>query len=185
MSTARLRRLLADWDRIQTEFVRHPHLRVRAVSGSPPERFEVTYLLKGLRWDAPRQRPVVHTPHIAEIYLHQQYPREKPKCTLRTEIFHPNFGPYICIGDHWAAGESLVDVIIKIGEMIQYQDYNVKSPLNGLAAKWTREHEDRLPIGSVDLYLPEPDIVFSAPPVDKSGGAQPGPRGSDLDIRLT
>jgi len=41
---------------------------------------------------------------------------------LETPIFHPNFGSYICIGDFWAAGETLTDIIIKIGQMIMYQD---------------------------------------------------------------
>ena len=52
-------------------------------------------------------------------------------------LFHPNIAPHaICIGDHWSAGEPLVALGIRIGEMIAYQSYNTKSPLNGEAARW-------------------------------------------------
>jgi len=32
--------------------------------------------------------------------------------------------------------------------MIAYQEYNTRSPLNGLAAKWAAEHLNDLPIDS-------------------------------------
>jgi hypothetical protein len=39
--------------------------------------------------------------------------------------------------------------------MIAYQSYNVKSPLDGEAAKWADLHQDILPIDRTDLILPE------------------------------
>jgi hypothetical protein len=44
--------------------------------------------------------------------------------------------------------------------MIQYQDYNVKSPLNAEAARWAREHESMLPIDHQDLFQAEAEIVL-------------------------
>jgi hypothetical protein len=52
----------------------------------------------------------------------------------------------VCIGDFWAASEGLDDLIIRIGRMITYQEYNTKSPLNGLAAKWAAQNASLLPI---------------------------------------
>jgi hypothetical protein len=52
----------------------------------------------------------------------------------------------VCIGDFWAASEGLDDLIIRIGRMIAYQEYNTKSPLNGLAAKWAAQNSHLLPI---------------------------------------
>jgi hypothetical protein len=64
-----------------------------------------------------------------------------------TPLFHPNFDDSTaCIGDFWAASEGLDDLIIRIGRMIAYQEYNTKSPLNGLAAKWASQHAHLLPI---------------------------------------
>ena len=59
---------------------------------------------------------------------------------MLTPIFHPNIAPHaICIGDHWSAGEPLASIMARIGEMIAYQSYNTKSPLNGEAARWVKE----------------------------------------------
>jgi ubiquitin-protein ligase len=156
--SARLRRLAADYERIRNEFAGHPYIQAQPISGNPPDRYLVTFRVPGLRWDSRLNRPVETSFHQADIYLHNDYPREKPRCVLRTEIWHPNFGSWICIGDHWAAGETLADVIIQIGEMIQYQNYNPKSPLNAQAAKWAREHEHLFPVGRVNLWQPEPEI---------------------------
>ncbi len=37
----------------------------------------------------------------------------------------------VCIGDFWAAAEGLDDLIMRLGRMIAYQEYNTKSPLDG------------------------------------------------------
>ena len=40
----------------------------------------------------------------------------------------------------------LDDLIGRIGRMIAYQEYNTKSPLNGLAAKWAAQNPQLLPV---------------------------------------
>ena len=45
-----------------------------------------------------------------------------------------------------AASEGLDDLVVRIGRMIAYQEYNTKSPLNGLAAKWAAQHAELLPV---------------------------------------
>lgn len=77
---------------------------------------------------------------------------------MTTPIFHPNIEPAaICIGDHWTAGERLVDLICRIAEMIGYQAHNVKSPLDGEAAMWTEKNPKKLPIDDRDLRPPSMD----------------------------
>jgi ubiquitin-protein ligase len=186
----RLMRLNSDYEKIRTEFVGHKCVKVEPIGGTmPPEKYIVTYRIPGLRLDS-SGRPVKAFEHVAEIYLHADYPREKPKCTLRTPIFHPNFGPYICIGDHWAAGETLADIIVQIGDMIQYRSYNPKSPLNGEAARWAVQNKNSLPVGNIDLLQAEPDIDIgissSAPEPEDDLGIVLGsaPKTDDLDIQL-
>ena len=71
---------------------------------------------------------------------------------MLTPVFHPNIDPQkICIGDHWSADQSLVELVIRIAQMICFQSYNTKSPLNAAAAVWASEHADRLPLQAVDL----------------------------------
>src|SRR5258705_11678184 len=77
---------------------------------------------------------------------------------MLTPVFHPNFDDaMVCIGDFWAASERLDDLIIRLGRMIAYQEYNTKSPLNGLAAKWAAQNIDLLPI----------DVRVISPPAAK------------------
>lgn len=179
MSSPRLRRLMADYALIRDEFTGSRYVQVQPVAGNPPERYLVTYRVRGLRWDAQRNCPVEQGLHKADIYLGAEYPREKPKCVMLTEIFHPNFGSYICIGDHWAAGETLADVIVQIGDMIQYREYNVKSPLNAIAAQWASQNRRFLPVGNVELRQGEPEIKLSLGPEDG------GPKQDEEEVEIT
>ena len=106
-------------------------------------------------WDETRQCPVESKHHEIEIFLPPEYPRDKPKCVALTPIFHPNFGDFICIGDFWVAGMNLSDIILQIGNMIQYRLYNIRSPLNAVAARWTKENENLFPIGNEELIKPD------------------------------
>jgi hypothetical protein len=65
----------------------------------------------------------------------------------------------VCIGDFWAASEGLDDLIIRIGRMITYQEYNTKSPLNGLAAKWAAQNSHLLPIDPRPVAPPFKDAA--------------------------
>lgn len=80
---------------------------------------------------------------------------------METMIRHPNIGKYISIGDVRGAGETLMDIIVQIGDMIQYRIYNPKSPSNGAAAKWARENTHIFSIGNQDLYQPSPDVIMA------------------------
>ena len=149
--SVRTRRLQADYEQMLAAFGHHPYIRIRAAEGQPPERYEVEYLVSGLVMGADGEVHVKRE-HVAQIVLTLAYPRQAPQCRMLTPVFHPNIAPHaICIGDHWAAGESLADLVARIGQMIAYQSYNTKSPLSGEAARWADEHMHRLPVDSVDL----------------------------------
>jgi len=155
--TPRQRRMMADYQKIQEDFSNSPFVKIDIIGpANPPEKYRITFNLPGLRVISGQIIEVKD--HIAEIYLDNNYPREKPKSTLITPIWHPNFGSYICIGDHWAAGETLSDIIIQIADMIQYKVYNPKSPLNAQAAKWAVENRNLFPISNIDIMQPQVDI---------------------------
>ena len=148
--TVRDRRLRADQEMVSGLFTDHPFIQLKEAIGDPPERYRIEYRVKGL---VMRSAEVVEKDsHLVEIFLTLAYPRQPPQCRMLTPVFHPNIAPHaICIGDHWSAGESLAALIVRIGEMITYQSYNTKSPLNGLAARWAEENLARLPIQKIDL----------------------------------
>ena len=144
----RIRRLQADYQEIQTAFESHPRMKLVEARGNPPESYVIELQVKGL---VPDSLEITET-HRAEIFLPLDYPRRPPLCRMTTPVFHPNIDPQkICIGDHWSAGQSLPHLIMRIAEMISYQSYNVKSPLNAKAAAWTEQNVETLPLEKTDL----------------------------------
>lgn len=151
--TARMRRLLADYEQVKKDFAGHKNITVTPVGDDIPEQYLVTYFVNGI-YLLPDGRVETLGRHEIEITLHAEYPRYKPLCKILTPIWHPNFRDgQICIGDIWGAGESLSDIIINIGDMIQYKSWNSFSPLSADAAQWAIENRHLFPVGNVDLYI--------------------------------
>jgi ubiquitin-protein ligase len=184
MSTVRLRRLQADFDKVQDYVNRHPRLQLIQSDGSPPERYQLEYRIRGLR-QADDELKFVKS-HMVEIALPVSYPRMPPQCRMLTPIFHPNIAPHaICIGDHWSPGEPLWSIIARIGEMIAYQSYNTKSPLNGEAARWVDEHLNELPLDPVSMMpddrgatiqaVTQPSVASPPPPSPPPVRPRPAP----------
>ena len=149
--TPKLRRLQADHQQVMSVFANHPHISILQAEGTPPEKYVVEFRLLGLVPKGEKEFQHSHT-HRAEVFLPMDYPRRPPFCRMVTPVFHPNIDAQkICIGDHWSAGQRLAHLIVRIGEMITYQSYNVKSPLNGEAAAWAELNQARLPLQTVDL----------------------------------
>jgi predicted Zn finger-like uncharacterized protein len=165
MSTVRLRRLRADFDRLREYARQHPRLRLIQTEGDPPEKYQLEFQVRSLRMVGGDLQPVQS--HLVEIALPLAYPRTPPQCRMLSPVFHPNIAPHaICVGDHWGAGESLQSIVARIGEMLAYQSYNVKSPLNGEAARWVEENKHRLPLDRVSMLLADeaPSGAHTAPP---------------------
>lgn len=148
----RLRRLAADYEKVLQYFRSDSRIRLLEVIGDPPERYQFEYIVTGLQENLVTGELKRSNSFIVEIHLPGSYPRMAPQCKMKTPSFHPNIAPHaICIGDHWAAGESLADLIIRIAEMISFQSYNLKSPLNGKAAEWVEHNRDKLPLDKFDF----------------------------------
>jgi len=150
---ARLRRLNADYELVRRVFTNHPYIRLVYADGTPPEKYGFALQIEGLTpvgedGFAPGKL------HQAEVFLPIDYPRRPPFCRMTTPVFHPNIDPQkICIGDHWSAGQSLAQMIVHIGQMICFQSYNLKSPLNAKAAAWAEQNVSRLPLQQADLSV--------------------------------
>lgn len=117
----------------------------------------MTFKVPGLRRDG--DQPIVTNEHQVKVQLPLGYPREEPYCTPLTPVFHPNISERVCIGDYWAAGEQLVDIVARISDMLQYRLYNPKSPLDAVAATYAEQHPDLFPVGNVEVYAPEVQVV--------------------------
>lgn len=154
MLSPRIRRLKLDYESLKQRFTDWQVIRIVGTAGMPPEIYRFQYSLKGL-YVAGDGSILERNEHVLEVNLTLGYPRRAPQCRMLTPVFHPNFDDAsVCIGDFWAASESLDDLIIRIGRMIAYQEYNTKSPLNGLAAKWAAQNTHLLPVDAQPVAPP-------------------------------
>ena len=154
MLSPRIRRLKLDYEQLQQRLAGWPLILIAGTAGLPPELYRFQYLIRGL-YVGQGGAILERSEHLLEVNLSLGYPRRAPQCRMLTPVFHPNFDDSsVCIGDFWAASEGLDDLIIRIGRMIAYQEYNTKSPLNGLAARWAAEHPEFLPIDPRELAPP-------------------------------
>jgi LSD1 subclass zinc finger protein len=170
MSTVRLRRLQSDYQRLHDYVTRHPRLQLVQAEGTPPEKYQIEFKVTSLRQREGQLQRVAS--HLVEIVLPRDYPRIPPVCRMLTPVFHPNIAPHaICIGDHWSAGESLPALVARIGEMLAYQSYNTKSPLNGEAAKWATENVAGLPLDAVAMGVEQASAMTSASPLPPGAAA--------------
>lgn len=150
----RLRRLEADFKLIRALLYDHPEVKVLSVTGNPPERYKLMLTVKSLRQGGEQISLV--TDHTLEIRMPLGYPRDPPVCRMLTPVFHPNIAPHaICIGDYWSAGESLDELIMRVCEMLAFQSYNIKSPLNGDAARWMEGNMDMIPLDTRTFQVKE------------------------------
>ena len=156
MSKVRLRRLTSDYQNLYEYVCGNPRVELVQAVGNPPEKYQLCYQIKSLRKD-PDSEPVLAVQHMVEIVLPRDYPRTPPLCRMLTSVFHPNIAPHaICIGDHWNAGEPLWSMVSRIGEMLAYQSFNVKSPLNGEAARWVEKNMDKVPLDTICMIPDAP-----------------------------
>jgi ubiquitin-protein ligase len=177
MPSPRIRRLLLDEQMLQRTFANWPIIQITGKAGAPAEIYRFTYNLRGL-YVAGGGEILERDVHLLEVNLTLGYPRRAPQCHMLTPVFHPNFDDsMVCIGDFWAASEGLDDLIIRVGRMIAYQEYNTKSPLNGLAAKWAAQNTHLLPVDpqpiAPPLTSPKPaPATEEQSPVGLNSGAQ-------------
>ena len=170
----RIRRLQGDLEVIGRTFPPDGRIRIRETKGSPPDRYLVEYLVTGLEQDG-SGKIVKRQNHLVQVNLTLAYPRQAPACRMLTPVFHPNIAPHaVCVGDHWAAGESLAHLLVRIAEILTWQSYNTMSPLNGEAARWADSHRSRFPVDPVDLtgYYEEREggVAMAALPCANCGG---------------
>jgi ubiquitin-protein ligase len=188
MLSPRIRRLKLDHDSLIKRFSGWPLIRMVGTAGMPPELYRFQYLVRGL-YVAPDGAILERNDHLMEVNLSMGYPRRAPQCRMLTPVFHPNFDDSsVCIGDFWAASEGLDDLIIRIGRMIAYQEFNTKSPLNGLAAKWAAQNSHLLPVDSRAIAPPLEGAAHAQPPAPSAPGlsaASPAPQAPVSQISPT
>jgi len=179
--TPRQRRLTADAEALRAEFAEHPVVTVEPVGWSPAERYRVTFAVPSARIDQATGQPAVADEHEVEMDLLADYPRVAPRCTAVSSVFHPNFGAAageeIGLTDPWAPSRTLVDIVVEISRLLQYQAYDVASRRNPVAAQWAIQNPDIFPLGEVQLFQSDPEPVDA---VEAAAGSDASMLGAEV-----
>jgi hypothetical protein len=133
--------------------------------GWPPEKYLIDYFCRSFVGIDANGEPIIGEHHRMKIYLDRDYPRTEPHMLFLTPIWHPNIGSEeprrICTDKAltWWAGKGVDDLIIRVGEMIQYKHYHAKNeppfPQDLTVAAWVLNHAE--PRGLVGPNFPLDD----------------------------
>ena len=167
----RMRRLKNDYVLMQELAARSDLIQVKtdfSKTGTPPERYIITYLVKGIIGIDRSGNPKYGEKHQVEIYLHNQYTQRWPGMKWLTPIWHPNINHAngsVCIdAAWWSASRSLDRLVVMLGEMLEYKNFHddpAKPPFpwDMEAAQWCRQyrkkHPNAFPVDKRELLRPE------------------------------
>ena len=145
-------RLRNDHECIRELVNRSEFVHVLTTEGDPPERYLIRFTCKGVEKLNAAGTAVYRESHEVSLYLHAEYPLKQPQLKWRTPIFHPNIHVTgaVCIGAWWPA-KTLDELLLTLGEMIQYKNYDPKDPMNSKAAAWAMRNKRLFPIDPRDL----------------------------------
>lgn len=170
----RTARLLIEQERLirlakRSEFIEIQPIDVQP--GWPPEKYVVTFRCKGIAKISDTGAPQSSNFHQVSIYLSRDFPKQEPYLTWLTPIWHPNIEHkephHVCTNNvqNWYANKALDDLVVALGEMIQYKRYHAvwtqPWPLDAEAAQWVREYAE--PNGIVGPNKPYDDKPILRP----------------------
>ncbi len=143
----RERRLRNEYQLVRELVNRSELIQVLATEGDPPEKYLIRFTCIGVEKIDSYGNPVLRDVHEVRVYLHAEYPLKQPQLRWQTPIFHPNIHVTgaVCIGAWWAA-KTLDELLLTLGEMIQYKNYEPNDPMNSRAASWAKRNRKLFPI---------------------------------------
>lgn len=141
--------LVEIYRQLSEHFAHHHAISIVPVKGDPPDRYEITYAIKGL--NKHEGGDVVETNgHVVELTIPFGFPHFPPSCKPKSEIFHPDFDPAaICLGDFWHQDCELPDLVIYLGQLINGEFFSRTNAFNEEACSWYEAHADAFPLAEV------------------------------------
>jgi len=122
---------------------------VEVQPGWPPEKYIITYRCRGIASVDQHNQPRVSEFHRVSMYMGSDYPLKEPYLKWLTPIWHPNIDHeephHVCTNNvqNWFAAKPLAELVLAMGEMVQYKHYHAKwvspFPLDRAAAEWVLE----------------------------------------------
>jgi len=177
VSNPRLRRLEADHRSMLELKSQSDLIDFEVLSGLPPHKYRIRLRCRGVYLHPENNKKAITVNHAVLVNLHSEYPRKQPAMKWETPIYHPNINRAnggVCI-QYWAPSKSLADLVMMLYDMVRYENYNVKSPLDTEAANWANKNAARFPVDSRPLTKPEIQISIAE-------ASEQSEEGSESDI---
>jgi ubiquitin-protein ligase len=145
-------RLRNDYSRIRDLVDRSEFIHIVATEGDPVEKYLIRFTCLGVEKVTNTGKPVYRESHDVSIYLHSEYPLKQPQLKWLTPMYHPNIHVTgaVCIGAWWPA-KTLDELLLTLGEMIQYKNFDPRDPMNSRAATWALRNKNLFPVDNRDL----------------------------------
>ena len=145
-------RLRNDYSRIRDLVNRSEFIHIVATEGEPVEKYLIRFSCRGVEKVSHSGKPVYRDSHDVSIYLHSEYPLKQPQLKWLTPIYHPNIHVTgaVCIGAWWPA-KTLDELLLTLGEMVQYKNFDPRDPMNSRAATWALRNKNLFPIDDRNL----------------------------------
>ena len=160
----RLNRLQAEYEKIRELAERSEFVRILEVEGNPPEKYLLQLTCNGISGLDGQQMPVYSEDHRLVIYLPPEFPRKGPVFQMMSPVWHPNIAQngQVCYGDEGDHGYSpsmgLDDLVIRIINMIRYENMGLDSAFNLLAAHWARRNQNLFPLDTSQIVQEKIDL---------------------------
>ena len=160
----RIRRLHADYEGLKEFAARSGIVSIETVEGNPPERYVMHLNCIGIERLDKSGKPEFTNSHRLEVQLHDNYPSRKPLINMLSKIYHPNISARgtVCIGDTgdhgYAPSMKLADLVMRIVEMVRYENVGLESPFNVEAKKWAAKNMHLFPLDESQI-VSEPELA--------------------------
>lgn len=182
----RVRRLQADYASLRELAERSSIITIETAEGNPPERYVIQIHCKGVERIDRSGKPTYAHSHRLEIQLHNHYPSRKPLLMMLSKMFHPNISNRgtVCIGsegDHgYAPSMKLADLVLRIIEMVRYENIGFTSPFNLEAKRWAQKNMHLFPLDDKQIVTESAlDIVILDESLGDGAGNSAGNRVDD------
>lgn len=142
-------RLLLEYEKLINLEKRSEFIKVEpvdSIEGMPPENYLITFNCRGIAGLNEDKSPQFAEFHQVSMKLSSNFPNQEPYLKWLTPIWHPNIEHkephHVCTNNvqNWYATKSLDDLIVTLGEMVQYRRYHAAwiapFPLDKEAADW-------------------------------------------------
>lgn len=149
----RQKRLGADYRELKETYADDKCVEIIAIGPAPSDKYRIVYRVPAFHISS-AGHPIRVTTTVVDIELPIGYPKVPPvaRTVAGDVVFHPNFNEgKICLMDNWFPTAQLSDLVREIGDMLQWKKYNIKAPLNAIAAEWSQNNRRLVPIGDIEL----------------------------------